>query len=119
MPHPPHPPPSDLLTPIYVKSDSSGDFPAYDDPVYYVLARDGLFIGRNTANGAARFQSIVPAPRPPAELAAQSPGLVLDYPKLSGGRSPGSWGSSGGSPAGTRPKPWCCWRSTIAASTST
>ena len=86
MHHPPHPPPSDLLTPIYVKSDSSGDFPAYDDPVYYVLARDGLFIGRNTANGAARFQSIVPAPRPPAELAAQSPGLVLDYPKLSAGQ---------------------------------
>jgi hypothetical protein len=69
------------ITPIYTRTAAAPDL-LCDDPVYYVLAGNGLFIGRNTTVGPARFRSIVPAAAPPRELAEQEARLVLDYPRL-------------------------------------
>ena len=52
----------DPMTPIFVRGEDDPDFPSPADPVYYVLAGNGLFMGRNTVIGNARFRSVVPAP---------------------------------------------------------
>ncbi len=65
-----------LLTPIYIKPRPDTAWP--DDPVFYLLTGKGLFLCRNHEF----FQSSVPAPRPPAELAAQETFLAVRYPKV-------------------------------------
>jgi hypothetical protein len=66
-----------LDTPIYHKTDP-GDGPRDGEPCYFVLARSGLFIGRNTEF----FQSLVPARRWPAGLCDQQPFLKLRLPRV-------------------------------------
>ena len=65
-----------MLTPLYVKSQP--DFAWPDDPVFYLITRDGLFLCRNHPF----FASCVPAPRWPSELARHDPYLLPRYPKM-------------------------------------
>jgi len=66
-----------LLTPIYLKTAPDTPLPQ-DEPVYYMLSRDGLFLCRNHQF----FQSSVPVERWPSELAGHEPFLRIKYPKL-------------------------------------
>jgi hypothetical protein len=65
-----------LLTPLYLKTEPDGDWP--DDPVFYLVTANGLFLCRNHEF----FQSSVPAPRWPSELAPQESSLQLRGPKI-------------------------------------
>jgi JAB domain-containing protein similar to deubiquitination enzymes len=67
---------SSLITPIYVKQDQNMPLPK--DPVYYLLARDNLFLCRNHPH----FQSCVPAPQWPTELATHAASFVSRYPPI-------------------------------------
>ncbi|HOX57302.1 MAG TPA: Mov34/MPN/PAD-1 family protein [Candidatus Paceibacterota bacterium] len=70
-------PNSDLLTPIYLKTDEVMEWP--QDKTFYLLSRDGLFLCRNHQF----FSSCVPADRWPSELAGHRQFLQFDYPRLS------------------------------------
>jgi hypothetical protein len=65
------------VTPVLVKRTDELVAPL-DERVYYVLAQNGLFIGRNHEF----FRSCVPAPTLPAELVAQQAYLVPAFPRL-------------------------------------
>jgi len=65
-----------LVTPIYVKTRD--DMPWPREPVFYLLAGDGLFLCRNHG----LFRSCVPARGWPAELARQSTLLELRSPRV-------------------------------------
>jgi len=67
---------SSLITPIYVKQ--SQDMPPPKDPVYYLLASNNLYLCRNHAH----YQSCVPAPQWPTELAPHAMSLVSNYPPI-------------------------------------
>jgi hypothetical protein len=68
------------LTSIYVKTDEAMSIPQ-DEECYYLLTRSGLFIGRNTT----LMQSLAPARKCPAELAAQQPFLRMRCPRIPAG----------------------------------
>ncbi len=72
--------PRRLLTSIYLKTDADGVVPA-DEECFYLLSRDGLFIGRNQP----LMRSLVPAPNWPRELHPQERYLQLTYPKVPAG----------------------------------
>jgi PRTRC genetic system protein A len=65
-----------LVTPIYVKTRP--DMPWPDDPVFYLLAADGLYLCRN--NEFVRSSVLVS--HGPSELADHQSALTLHYPKL-------------------------------------
>ena len=65
-----------LVTSIYYKTGSHVQ--PDDEACYYLLTRDGLFIGRNNSC----FRSLVPAPAGPGELETQQPFVRLNYPKV-------------------------------------
>ena len=65
-----------LITPIYVKQDKN--MPPPEDPIYYLLARDNLYLCRNHPH----YQSCVPAPQWPTELAPHAASFVSDYPLI-------------------------------------
>ena len=65
-----------LVTSIYYKTGSHVQ--PDDEECYYLVTRDGLFIGRNNSC----FQSLVPAPAGPGELETQQPFVRLNYPKV-------------------------------------
>ncbi len=67
-----------LFTSIYHKTQPDTAAPT-DEECYYLLSRDGLFIGRNQP----LMRSLVPAPNWPRELHPQQPFLQLTYPKVS------------------------------------
>jgi hypothetical protein len=60
------------FTPVYVKTDENASWP--EDPVFFMLSRDGLHLCRNHRF----FRSSVPAPYAPSELASQKPFLDLN-----------------------------------------
>lgn len=66
-----------LYTPVYLMTDEAMPWPN-EEPVFHLLTRDGLFLGRNHAF----FTSCVPATVWPSELAGQKPFLRLRYPRL-------------------------------------
>ena len=66
-----------LLTPIYIKPRADTAWP--EDSVFYMLTGSGLFLCRNNQF----YQSAVPAPRSPVELAKQKSFLAVRYPKVS------------------------------------
>ena len=66
-----------LLTPIYIKPRADTAWP--EDSVFYMLTGSGLFLCRNNQF----YQSAVPAPRSPVELAKQESFLAVRYPKVS------------------------------------
>ena len=66
-----------LLTPIYIKPRADTAWP--EDSVFYMLTGSGLFLCRNNPF----YQSAVPAPRWPVELAKQKSFLAVRYPKIS------------------------------------
>ncbi len=68
---------SGMLTPLYLKTRSDMPWPE-DEPVFYLLTADGLFLCRNHRT----FRSSVPAPRGPSELAPHEPFLRLRFPKI-------------------------------------
>jgi hypothetical protein len=65
------------VTPVLVKRTDELAAPP-DERVYYVLARNGLFIGRNHEF----FRSCVPARMMPAELVDHAPWLEPAFPKV-------------------------------------
>lgn len=65
-----------LATPVHLKTDDNMAWPT--PTVFYLLAGNGLCLCRNHPF----FESCVPAPRWPSELAAQRPFLRPRYPKL-------------------------------------
>ena len=65
-----------LLTPIYHKTDE--DMPWPDDPVFFLLAKNSLYLCRNHPY----LKSCVEAPNFPCELKEQKAFLDLDYPRL-------------------------------------
>ncbi len=65
-----------LITPIYVKQ--SDNMPRPKDPVYYLLTADNLYLCRNHT----QYQSCVPAPRWPTELAPHVTSLIPSYPQI-------------------------------------
>ncbi len=67
----------DLITPIYAKTHPRMTWPD-DQPVFYMLAANGLFLCRNHRF----FRSCTPARRGPAELAIQQAFLDSRYPKI-------------------------------------
>lgn len=71
------PTPHGPITSIYHKTGPDMPVPA-DEECYYLLTRDGLFLGRNRES----FRSLVPAPQWPRELDGQRPYLRLKYPKV-------------------------------------
>ena len=64
--------------PILWKSSGGPDEASSAARLYYVVARDGLFIGRNHEF----FRSCVPARRGPGDLAEQRPFLEPSFPVL-------------------------------------
>lgn len=68
---------ANLVTPIYLKTGT--DMPWPEEPVFYQVTADGLFLCRNHAF----FRSSVATKRWPAELAEHGAFLQLRYPKLS------------------------------------
>jgi proteasome lid subunit RPN8/RPN11 len=66
-----------LFTPVYLKVDQAMQWPRQEE-AFYLLSAGGLFLCRNHRF----FRSCVPAPEPPAELAAQKPFLYVSYPKV-------------------------------------
>jgi proteasome lid subunit RPN8/RPN11 len=71
-------PDENLPVPLYVKTDDAMPLPT-DESCYYVVTRDGLFIGRNTKF----FSSVVPAPAFPGWLGEQRSFCRVRYPILS------------------------------------
>lgn len=70
-------PGSQLQMPVYVKVSPDMPWPERDK-AFYVLARNGLFIGRNHEF----FRSCVRAAKCPSELAAHAEFIKLSYPRL-------------------------------------
>jgi hypothetical protein len=68
---------SHLLMPVYLKLSPDMPWPE-DERAFYVLARNGLFIGRNHEF----FRSCARAAKCPSELAPQAEFVRLSYPKL-------------------------------------
>lgn len=66
-----------LATPIIVKKDGEKE-PWLDVPVFYILAKNGLFLCRNHPF----FKSCVPAKAWPKELAKQEREFTPNYPKV-------------------------------------
>jgi len=62
--------------PIYMKTSEEMLRP--NDPEYYMMTANGLFLGRNHKF----FSSDVPAKRAPRQLAGQKPFCEIRYPKL-------------------------------------
>lgn len=73
---PSRPLPPELQTPLLVKQD--GFTWPEDLPVFYLLARDGLFRCRNHPF----FRSCVPVQEGPGELLPQGPALLPRYPRI-------------------------------------
>ena len=69
-------PEGNLITPLYLALDE--DLPWPEDPAFYMLASNGLFICRNDA----LFRSSVPARHWPSELATHQRFLDLRHPKV-------------------------------------
>jgi proteasome lid subunit RPN8/RPN11 len=69
--------PKALVTPIHIKAGDDMPWPS-DQPVFYTLAANGLFVCRNHEF----FRSCAPAPDWPSELAEQEAFLQLRYPKV-------------------------------------
>jgi proteasome lid subunit RPN8/RPN11 len=67
-----------LRTPILYKHPHAPEGPASDEHLYYLVARDGLFIGRNHEF----FRSCVPARHGPGALAAQEPFFESRFPRI-------------------------------------
>lgn len=67
-----------MLTPLYVKTSPDDAWP--DEPVFYVLSREGVWLCRNDRF----FRSAVRARRPPSELASFEESLTIDYPPIAG-----------------------------------
>ena len=65
-----------LITPIYVKH--SDKLPPPQDPVYYLLTADNLYLCRNHSH----YQSCVPAPMWPTELFPHRTSVVPNYPPI-------------------------------------
>ena len=65
-----------LHTPIYYKTDDDMPWPA--DPVFFLMAANGLFLCRNHEF----FKSAAKAPNFPSELKDQTASLKLNYPKV-------------------------------------
>ncbi len=65
-----------LVTPVYLKVDDEISWPA--EPAFHLLTASGLFLCRNHPF----FESCVPAPRWPTELADHKPFLKIRYPKM-------------------------------------
>ena len=63
------------MTPIYIKPRADTTWP--EDSVFYMLTGSGLFLCRNNAF----YQSAVPAPRWPTELAKHEAFLAMRYPR--------------------------------------
>ena len=68
---------STLHTPVYLKTSEDMPLPE-EEPVYYLLSRDGLFLCRNHDF----FQSSVPVEHWPSELAGHDRFFKIKYPKL-------------------------------------
>jgi hypothetical protein len=68
--------PQSLLTPIFIKTED--DMPWPDEPVFYLLTRDNLYLCRNHPY----FRSCVPAPRFPTELAEHATSLHARFPAI-------------------------------------
>jgi hypothetical protein len=66
----------ELTTPIYIKSQT--DMPWPDDPVFYLMTSEGLFLCRNHRF----FKSSVPARAFPRELSWHNSSLHLHYPRI-------------------------------------
>jgi Prokaryotic homologs of the JAB domain len=78
---PPHAPqnpaePPDLCTPVHLNTEPGDHWP--DEPVFFSLAGNGLFLCRNHRF----FRSRAFAPNWPSELAPQEPFLQLTLPKI-------------------------------------
>lgn len=67
--------PDPLGVPVYLKTDNE---PLPKDKLYYLLTRDGLFLGRNHPF----FSSCIPAKTGPGELAEQKSTVTLNYPPI-------------------------------------
>lgn len=63
-------------TPVYVKTDDKFVWP--QDKMFYLLTRQGLFLGRNHL----WFKSCVPVQKGPGELADQKEFCETDYPQI-------------------------------------
>lgn len=70
-------PPSSLGTPVRLKTDGDSCWPE-DDELFYLVAREGLFICRNNE----LFRSCVRAERGPSELASQKELLRPHFPRI-------------------------------------
>ena len=75
----PETPKPGLVTPVMLKTESDMAWPG-DQPVFYMLSRDGLFLARDHPF----FRSCVVARNWPAELATQRQFLELRCPKVPG-----------------------------------
>ena len=69
--------PTDLLTPIYLKTSAEMPWPDQEG-AFYILSRDGLHLCRNQPH----FRSSVPAPNWPSELSTHPTFLSLLHPKI-------------------------------------
>ncbi len=65
-----------LITPIYIKKSMAMRPPT--DPVYYLLTSNCLYLCRNHPH----YQSCVPAPRWPTELAPHAASLAARFPPI-------------------------------------
>jgi hypothetical protein len=68
-----------LVTPIHLKT--CPDMPSPDDPVHYLLAGNGLWLGRKHP---LLGESCVPAPTWPRELARQAPVFIPGFDPIPG-----------------------------------
>ena len=90
------------MLPIYLKDQ---DFTAPDEPIYYLLTKDGLFLVKRTPF----FEAAVPAVGIPW-LEPMAPGIKLTAPDLSPPTSCSRrWPFSGRCTPATKAKPWPCW----------
>lgn len=69
---------ANLFTALYLKLTPDMPWPEHEN-VFYLLSRDGLFLCRNHPF----FRSCAPTTTWPGELAAHTPSLRLNYPKVS------------------------------------
>lgn len=67
---------STLITPIYAKTNENT--PPPQDPVYYLLASNNLYLCRNHTY----YHSCVPAPQWPTELEPHATSLVPNFPSI-------------------------------------
>ncbi len=65
-----------LITPIYAKTSPDEDWP--DEPTFYLLTSNGIFLCRNDRF----YQSAVRAQRPLSELAQQQQFLIVNFPLI-------------------------------------